>query len=285
MFVLCNLAHGTTSVIADCDWSNPGASDAWPLLRQICRHRVARLVLPPALCERIAATGVQLPQLEEIFTGGGPVFPGLLRRLAQVAPNAAITTVYGGSEAEPIAHVAAQDLSPEDFAQMHAGGGLLAGAPVAGIDLRIEDDEIWVSGAHVIKSYRNPADDRDTKRVRDGKIWHRTGDAGRLDARGRLWLLGRHEARSGGLFPFCVEAAARNLPGVRNAALVHVGTTPTLTLECDGRSAPPLAAELTRRWGDRLRVVLVPRIPLDRRHRSKTDYGELRKLLLRRGYS
>jgi hypothetical protein len=34
-----------------------------------------------------------------------------------------------------------------------------------------------------------------------------------------------------------------------------------------------------------LRVVLVPRIPLDRRHRSKTDYGELRKLLLRRGYS
>ncbi len=88
MFMLCNLANGVTSVIPDCNWRNPGASDPGPLIRQILRHRVTRLVLPPALCERFVATRVQLPSIKEIFTGGGPVFPDLLRKLARFAPGA-----------------------------------------------------------------------------------------------------------------------------------------------------------------------------------------------------
>ena len=283
MFMLCNLANGVTSVIPACNWRNPGASDPRPLLRQIERHRVTRLVLPPALCRRIVATGARLPHVEEIFTGGGPVFPDLMKSLMKLAPNARITAVYGSSEAEPIAHVTVNEMTAADFEEMGLGGGLLAGAPVGDIDLEIDDDQIWVSGAHVVESYRNPGDDRDTKRRRNGKIWHRTGDAGRLDQRGRLWLLGRHAARSGALFPFCVETAARGMPGVRNAALLRVGSTAILTLECDRPALSPLTQEIVNRWPEGLRVVRLRRIPMDRRHHSKVDYGALRKILVRRG--
>lgn len=283
MFILCNLALGVTSVIPDGDLRYPAACDPRPLLRQIERHRVNRLVLPPAMCERLAESGAMLTGITQIFTGGGPVFPDLLERLSRLAPQARITAVYGSSEAEPIAHVSLQDISAADLAAMRHGAGLLAGRPVDGLGLRIEDDEIWVSGSHVVKGYLNPADDSASKRMIGGTIWHRTGDAGRLDEHGRLWLLGRHEARCGSLFPFAVETAARCMRGVRNAALVNVGGSAVLAVEPDKTVAAHFAQDWSRRWAGDLRVVVVPGIPMDRRHNSKVDYGRLRALLQRRG--
>ncbi len=41
----------------------------------------------------------------EIYTGGAPVFPAMLRRLQAMAPAAAVVAVYGSTEAEPIARI------------------------------------------------------------------------------------------------------------------------------------------------------------------------------------
>jgi long-subunit acyl-CoA synthetase (AMP-forming) len=98
---------------------------------------------------------------------------------------------------------------------------LLAGPPVEEIRVRIVDDEIQVAGAHVNGGYLDPAHDAENK-VREGDtVWHRTGDAGSLDADGRLWLLGRigSEVTLNGrrVFPFSIEVAARAGPGSGNA--------------------------------------------------------------------
>ena len=127
------------------------------------------------------------------------------------------------------------------------------------------------------RGYLDPADDLSTKSTRDGMLWHRTGDAARIDEQGRLWLLGRREAASDGLFPFAVETAALSWPGVKQAALLAGDGRAKLALEGDGLSLSQMQTR-AKALGD-IEVVLVKAVPLDKRHNSKADYARLRKLL------
>ena len=54
------------------------------------------------------------PRLDAIFTGGGPVFPDMLERLAAARPATAVTAVYGSTEAEPIAHISTAGIGPDE---------------------------------------------------------------------------------------------------------------------------------------------------------------------------
>lgn len=278
VFVLSNLAAGATSVIPQGRLTRPATLDGTRLGAQIAQHGVNRIVAPPAVCTRIVQAATQpLQQLSAIFTGGGPVFPNLLHELARIAPQAALHAVYGSTEAEPIAHVRYADIEREDFESMASGGGLLAGQPIDEIDLVIENDEICVTGPHVNRGYLDPSDDATTKFDRDGRRWHRTGDAGRLGADGRLWLLGRVSAGAAGSYPFAYETAALSWPGVRQAAM----------LADDGRLRLVVAGDeldmtdLRRRaeaLGD-VELVRLRAIPMDARHNSKVDYTRLRAAL------
>jgi acyl-CoA synthetase (AMP-forming)/AMP-acid ligase II len=275
VFVLANLGLGVTSVLPNWNLRHHDAADAGSIARHADTHHVTRALIPPSICEKLAQ-GPAI-RLDAVFTGGGPVFPDLLERLAARMPRADIVSVYGSTEAEPIAHQHVGDIGADDWRTMKGGGGLLAGAPIRDIQLKILDDEIVVTGDHVNKGYLDQADDRTTKLALDGTTWHRTGDAGRVDETGRLWLLGRLDGRAGDLLPFGVEAAARFWPNVRQAALVAIDGRPVLAIAGDGGSR-----DLWQREADRigaLRVVAVKSIPLDRRHRSKIDYAALRKLL------
>jgi acyl-CoA synthetase (AMP-forming)/AMP-acid ligase II len=283
VFILGNLANGITSVLPDCDLRQPGEAIASVLLRQIERHRVNQLMLPPAMCKCLVDSGASLRHVTKVFTGGGPVFPDLLRRLSGLTPNARVSLIYGSSEAEPIAQLALDQIAGDDFQAMTDGAGLLAGAPVDGIRLRIENAEVWVSGPHVVKTYLNSLDDSGSKQTIDGRIWHRTGDAGRLDDRGRLWLLGRHQERVGKLYPFAVEAAAHCVAGVRNAAFLRFDSGAILVIEQDANSSVAFPRVRMSQLCANLRVVKLPRIPMDSRHHSKVDYSSLRVMLRRRG--
>lgn len=277
VFILSNLAQGATSVIPAGRLTRPASLDGARLREQMRQARVNRIVAPPAIAGRIAQDAGAMPQLSAVFTGGGPVFPNLLRQLEQLAPNAGIHAVYGSTEAEPIAHVSLGEIGAEDWEAMASGAGLLAGRPIPEIAIDLRDDEIFVAGPHVNQGYLNTEDDRSTKCVRDGRLWHRTGDAGRLDAEGRLWLLGRREAASGGLFPFAVETAAMSWPGVRQAALLAESGDAKLAVSGDGLDASRVKAMAARLGVGDVRVVRS--IPMDARHNSKVDYNRLRKLL------
>lgn len=311
VFILSSLARGIKTVIPEGFGRNPDMMKMERVVAQIREHGVNRLLAAPAFCkaitEHLRRNSQTLPQISQIYTGGGPVFPALLNALAERMPNATVTAVYGSTEAEPIAHVNLAEFYPDDLAAMQQGKGLLAGSPVPEIHLAILPDrdgfaigpftqaefeqykllanqigEIVVSGEHVQKRYLN-GDGGTTKFSVEGEIWHRTGDAGYLDARGRLWLLGRCSARliSQGamLYPFGVEAAAMAQADVERAAFVQVNGKNVLALELHGNTGSTPAEELKCMLPQVDRVRIVDKIPVDSRHHSKVLYGELRAQL------
>lgn len=281
VFALVNLAEGRRTVLPDWKISCPERVTPDRLVAWIRRTGATRALLPPSLCATLAGTDIP-DHLRTVFTGGGPVKPVLIDRLRARRPDLRIVSVYGSTEAEPIADLDWQDVSAEDRAAMAGGAGLLAGPPVPGTQLRIEEGEIWVAGAHVNAHYLDPRMEAGTKVREGGCVWHRTGDAGRLDVQGRLWLLGRQggvlTGAAGPLYPFAVELAAESWPGVRRAALMGLGGEAVLVFEGDAQPETCLPRAQAIGIGH---VRRVPVIPLDRRHRSKVDYTELSKRLPR----
>lgn len=281
VFILSNLAAGAASVIPAGRLTRPAKLDGAKLRAQMEAHGVNRIVAPPAVVARIAEDAPPMLGVKAIFTGGGPVFPNLLKAAARFAPQAEIHAVYGSTEAEPIAHLERQEIGEADWEAMAGGAGLLAGKPIPEIEVDIRDHEVFVAGPHVNQGYLDPGDDKSTKSISGGKLWHRTGDAARIDDQGRLWLLGRREAASGALFPFAVETAALSWPGVKQAALLAAsdrgGARAKLALSGDGIEQSAMQARAAK-LGD-IDVVIMRAVPMDKRHNSKADYARLRKML------
>ncbi|MDX5152011.1 MAG: AMP-binding protein, partial [Acidiferrobacterales bacterium] len=210
VFVLASLASGNTCLLPDVDYKRPGRIDPSQVFEVIRAHPPDQIAASPAVLERLVDYAKQNQILIDgplrICSGGAPVFPVLLENLAVVFPEAEIVTVYGSTEAEPIAKTSASTLQNVDIQAMRAGKGLLVGKPVPEIELRIISDgseiipdhisleeldrltqdvgnvgEIIVSGDHVLKRYLKGEGDSETKLHVDQQVWHRTGDAGYLD--------------------------------------------------------------------------------------------------------
>ena len=308
VFVLANLASGMTSVLADTNLAKPGTPDTSAILRQCAAAQVTRCAASPAFFEALSA---QMPPLNKIFTGGAPVFPDLLRRLQAALPQAEIHSVYGSTEAEPIAHLSASEYEGRTLKITREGGGLCTGKPSAGIRLKViqnqsgkplpsltekqfeamfqpggQAGEIVVSGDHVLPGYLDALGDAETKIHVSDTIWHRTGDAGWSDDQGLIWLLGRasetlppfpapeHLPSEALRYPFAIECALREaFPGTRTAALTFQNER-CLVIEEELGGLQHLVTTLGIE-----RMISLERIPLDRRHNAKIDYPALRKLL------
>lgn len=312
VFVLANLATGVTSLIPDADLRYPGRIEADPVLRQIERHRPASVAASPAFLERICdaseSTGRTISGFRYVFTGGAPVFPDHLDRLAATFPDAEVVAVYGSTEAEPIAHISRRAVSSDDLSAMKAGGGLLAGEPVPEITVRViahcwgtplgklsesgfyrmclptdKAGEIVVTGGHVLKGYLHGTGDEETKFRVNETVWHRTGDSGYFDDSGRLWLLGRSAAvindEHGYLYPFAVECAARQISGISRAALVNrQGQRILFVQPGKGAHIDTIAVRNALAWAQLDTVRELDEIPLDKRHNAKVDYGRLARI-------
>ncbi len=276
VFVISNLGQGITSVLPNWKLTRHDHAEAGTIVKLITEQAITRALVPPSICQVLARGGVD-PRLSDIFTGGGPIFPDLIEALTAAAPQTALTCVYGSTEAEPISHLHAKDISVEQWADMSEGRGLLAGAPVRQTAVKIIDDEIVVTGDHVNKGYLDGAGDEENKVHIEGQIWHRTGDAGAMDSAGNLWLKGRRSAKAGDVYPFEAEVAARSWPGVEQAALLPGSDPPMLAIEGREPSAGAWQARAEGLGG--LQVRQVAEVPLDRRHRSKVDYARLRHML------
>ncbi len=314
IFLLANLASGLTSVIPEGDLRSPGSVEPIPILSQIKRHHITRCAASPAFFERLLDAPLESRRdfalLRKIYTGGAPVFPRLLEALSIAAPDAKVEAVYGSTEAEPIAHIDAREITPADRSAMRGGRGLLTGLRIPEIRLRTIPDqwgrpvgpftneefeqlqlspmqtgEIVVAGDHVLTGYLHGRGDEESKfRVGD-EVWHRTGDAGKFDEQGRLWLLGRCSARirdsRDELYPFTVECVAMEHPQIRRAAfLIHAGKRLLAVegyTELDPFVLQKLKADLLWAGVDDIRGV--DHLPVDKRHNAKIDYPALKQLL------
>ncbi len=312
VFILSNLASGTTTVIPNCDLRNPASINAERVIQEVKEHNVNRILASPAFCKRIndhlAKKNQHLENIYKLYTGGGPVFPNLLSQLASTMPNANIVIVYGSTEAEPIAHISMKEIGQKDYADMQLGKGLLAGEPVPEIELAIIPDrygdpisplsqeefkvlrlltnasgEIVVTGNHVQKSYIGE-DSQGIKFKVGDTTWHRTGDAGYIDKTGRLWLLGRCSAKvknnSKVIYPFSIETAAMSYPAVNRAAFVEVNGQSILAIEPkNNKESKYLCQKIQQELTNVDLVIAVERIPVDKRHNSKVLYQDLKATL------
>jgi acyl-CoA synthetase (AMP-forming)/AMP-acid ligase II len=319
IFVLSHLASGVASVIPDADLRFPEMVRPERVISQVEAFGVTTIVASPAFLERLADYCVRhylaLTPLKRIYCGGGPIFPRLVEQLHQIAPAAEVVVVYGSTEAEPIARIALADVQRGDFGGTSNGRGLLVGTLVEAIQLRILPDhwgrpigpyneaefaalalpsgqsgEIVVQGEHVLSSYLHGEPDGEIKFRVGNSIWHRTGDAGYLDARGRLWLLGRCVARMedsrGSLYPLAVEGAVSNHPAVRRVAFFcHLGQRILAIETRDRRADGNLVNELKQQlaWAHIDEVRALGRIPTDKRHNAKIDYPALLRLVDKTG--
>lgn len=311
IFLLANLGSGLTSIIPAGDVAHPGAIAPAPVAAQIIRHGVTRGGASPAFWLRLAAdpdARAALARLRVIYTGGGPLWADELAALRAAAPETRIVCVYGSTEAEPIAEIDADEAlaAPESIRLLPAGrvrpeircavlrdrwgeprspldaaGFAAERAPRGEIG---EIGEIVVSGDHVVSGYLGGIGDAETKFRVDGVVWHRTGDAGLFGAHGHLWLAGRCSARvrvgKRWLYPAEIEVALRGVKGLRRSALIEHDGEALLVLEADEPGVLALtSARIEMRGLPELAMRMVGRIPLDRRHNAKTDYGALRRLL------
>jgi len=113
--------------------------------------------------------------------------------------------------------------------------GGTVGFPLPGVELRIRDDKgntlgvdeiggIEVRGPNVFAGYWRMPEKTKEEFAEGG--WFRTGDVGKVDARGYVTIVGRSKdlVISGGfnVYPAEVEAALNDLPGVAESAVVGV---------------------------------------------------------------
>ncbi len=302
IFVLNSLAAGRTAVIPRMDFRRPAAADpAW--LRAIINDLgVTRAIGSPAFFATLAAAwgpqGLACPSLRSALTGGGPVDPRLLTKLERVFPQAEVAIVYGSTEAEPISHIAAQEVIGETLDGTRRGRGRCVGVPVDEVRVQLADSvdgvgEILVAGDHVCREYLGDPEANQRYKVRDaeGVLWHRTGDLAWQDERGRLWLMGRTgegvASATGPLYLSAIEAAVETVPGVARAAGIAAREpdgTDAVWLGWTAEPGPALAEPAIRALfassGWPLgKVQLLAKLPTDPRHNTKIDRRRLAQVL------
>ena len=172
----------------------------------IGREGLTHASLVPTMLRRLLDVrgGESVPStLRCLLVGGAPAGGGLV--LIALAQGYPIALTYGLTEACSQVATAPPDLVTEKPGTV--------GPPIDSLEIRIrENGEICVRGATV-----SPG-------VADEEGWLATGDLGRLDGDGHLWISGRlsDQIVTGGatVDPCAVEAVLESLPGVFRAAVV-----------------------------------------------------------------
>tara|TARA_Y100001933_G_scaffold245551_1_gene276463 strand:- start:1414 stop:2925 length:1512 start_codon:yes stop_codon:yes gene_type:complete len=302
--LLCNLAVGATSVIADFNPRKPAKMKTSKVIDQIVKNKVNRITASPFFFDHISSflfpKKGTLRKIEKIFTGGAPVFPEQVKKYQKVFSNSEINIAYGSTEAEPISLIKGEDLLK--YEKEIANKGLCVGKLYSEIELKIikivddvietKDDElseievgnkevgeIVVAGNHVLISYFNNGKALKRNKIfTQNKVWHRTGDSGRIENK-KLYLLGRCNQliknQNSYLSPFVYEYIIRNHLGFSCGTVLDIDNVITLIIESNGKSLKSIPGEILKYDS----VIYLKKIPRDPRHYSKIDYAKLSTML------
>lgn len=246
------------------------------------RHdRITLISVVATMLQRIldADPGEAPTQLRAVLVGGGPVPRPLLDRALDLGYP--VVQTYGLTEAA--SQVAT--LAPAD-ARSRAGS---AGKPLLTSRLRVdappgEPGEILVSGPTVTPGYFRNREATEAA-IRAG--WLHTGDIGRLDEEGYLYVLDRRDDLivTGGenVYPAEVEAALATIPGVEAAAVVGVPDAAwgQLVVAAIVGKNPPPDAEILLALRERLASYKVPRLLIHLDGLPATASGKVQRHLVR----
>ncbi len=218
-------------------------------LEQVEQHRVAALFMVPTQIKMIVdhpdVTKRDLSCLEWIIYGGAPMYrEDQKRALKTLGP--VLVQIFGQTEIPMCGTVLSRDEH-----SIHEGDGRerSVGRVRVGIELRIEDPEgnecpageageICLRGPMVMAGYWNRPE-ATAETLRGG--WLHTGDVGKLDERGYLFILDRLKDLiiSGGLnvYPHEIEDVLLTHPDITEACVIGVPD---------------------EKWGEAVRAVIVP---------------------------
>ncbi len=181
-----------------------GAFDPSDAIAVIDTEAITLLSVVPTMLRRLLDAGFQAPaHLRAVLVGGAPLDDALRERA--IAAGVPIRPTYGMTETCAQLATATGPTEPG------------VGRPLPGMEVAIREGEIMTRGPALFSGYLGESPPFD----RDG--WFATGDSGRLDAGGRLHVLGRLDDRilSGGenVDPLEVEHALEAHPRIAEAAV------------------------------------------------------------------
>ena len=194
-------------------------------LRLAAEHQVNVSPLVPSMLQMLLQQPLEdydLSALTRITSGGAPLPRQVAEEFSRRLPKVEIAEGYGCTETAAI-------IATSPIGQARPGS---VGRPAPGVEVRIEraggsaadqgeDGEICVRGPVVMSGYWH--DERETEQALRGG-WLHTGDVGRLDADGYLYIVDRIKdmiIRGGfNIYPRDVEDALLAHPDVVAAAVV-----------------------------------------------------------------
>ncbi|MEZ0093167.1 class I adenylate-forming enzyme family protein [Streptacidiphilus sp. EB129] len=199
-------------------------------LAQLQRHRVSTLAGSPALFHALLAVpGIERADLSSVrlvSSGAAPMDSATLARLGELMPEAAVTEGYGLTECT---------MGLTSHPPLLDGTAPLGsvGVPVFDTEIEIRDlvdakplptgevGEVWARGPQVADGYHGHPE-LTGQQFQDG--WLRTGDLGRTDPDGWLFLVGRAKDmllyKGYNVYPGPLEELLHRHPAVALAAVV-----------------------------------------------------------------
>ena len=201
-------------------WFHPEA-----FLSAIEDHGLQQTAVVPSMLQALLAHPLEqydLSTLQQVTSGASPLPPETEREFVRRVPSASIRQGYGLTESAAL-------VSSSPAGRVRAGS---VGVPVPGCEVEIRDEhgralpageagEICVRSPGLMLGYWN-APETTAHAIRDG--WLHTGDVGRLDENGYLYIVDRIKdliIRGGfNLYPRDVEDALVEHPDVTMAAVV-----------------------------------------------------------------
>ena len=224
--------------------------DAGAVARVIEQDRVTLLSLVPTMLARLLDDGFSLPgHLRALLLGGARSPPALLARAAD--RGWPVLSTYGLTEA-------CSQVATQRYGSVNRGDR--GCEPVDGMEVRIAGGAVEIRGRSLMSGYL-PAGE--TPFDADG--WLATGDLGRLDAAGRLHIVGRRDdvIVSGGenVDPVAVETALEEHAAITAACVFGVddadwGQAVAAALVAEN---PPADEQLAGHLSGRLAVFQLPK--------------------------
>lgn len=230
-------AAGTNAVLLSI-WSAScqiplGTFDPATALDIVERHGVTHTLGVPAMIAAI--TELQLAEPRDVSTlqvvahGGSPIATEVIRRASKAFPGVEFVHVYGATETSPLV----TGLRNEHL-YLDEPRGRSCGQALIGVQIKIVDEdgrevpvgevgEVATSGPNVMQGYWNKPE-QTAAAIRDG--WYYTGDLGRVDTDGYLYLVDRAKDMivTGGENVYCseVEEVLYKHPAVLEAGVIGV---------------------------------------------------------------